>query len=204
MTGRRGRKLLSLLLVAVSVTRRFNFTVGSPVLTIAVSHLNTFNSGFQTWTLNADAVAGTNWLWSVGSLGTNSQIIIASPNSSYKNVNVKGGGSVRLDYNNLYAIAKIDGITVYSSCPPAFTVAPNPGVDNITVSTDNSATAKMSTGALIYKIKITDRLGTSRKLMEYKTPVKSINISINRLEAGIYFISMYNDTVWSTLKLIVK
>ena len=82
----------------VSATRRFNFTVGSPVLTIAVSHLNTCNSGFQTWTLNADAAAGTNWLWSLGSLGTNSQIIIASPNSSYTNVNVKGGGSIRLNY----------------------------------------------------------------------------------------------------------
>ena len=177
---------------------------GSPVLIIAVSHLNTCNSGFQTWTLNADAGAGTNWLWSVGSLGTNSQIIIASPNSSYTNVNVKGGGSVRLNYNDLCGIAKIDGITVYSSCPPAFTVAPNPCVDNITVSADNSATAKMSSGALIYKIKIIDRLGTIRKLMEYKTPVKSINISINRLEAGIYSISMYNGTVWSTQKLIVK
>ena len=114
------------------------------------------------------------------------------------------GGSVRLNYNDLCGITKIDGITVYSSCPPAFTVAPNPGVDNITVSADNSATAKMSSGALIYKIKITDRLGTIRKLMEYKTPVKSINISINRLEAGIYSISMYNGTVWSTQKLIVK
>ena len=168
---------------------------GSPVLIIAVSHLNTCNSGFQTWTLNADAGAGTNWLSSVGSLGTNSQIIIASPNSSYTNVNVKGGGSVRLNYNDLCGIAKIDGITVYSSCPPAFTVAPNPGVDNITVSADNSATVKMSSGALMYKIKIADRLGSIRKLMEYKTPVKSINISINRLEAGIYSISMYNGTM---------
>lgn len=149
----------------VSATRRFNFTVGNPVLTMAVSHLNTCNSVFQTWILNAHAAAGTNWLWSVGSLGTNSQII-ASPNSSYTNAHVKAGGSVRLNYNDLCGIAKIDGITVYSSCPPAFTVSPNPGVDNITVSADNSATAKMSSGALIYKIKITDRLGTIRKLME--------------------------------------
>ena len=32
----------------VSATRRFNFTVGSPILIIAVSHLNTCNAGFQT------------------------------------------------------------------------------------------------------------------------------------------------------------
>ena len=83
-------------------------------------------------------------------------------------------------------------------------VAPNPSTDFVTVSTDNAAAAKTASSTSIYSIKITDRMGSVRKLIEYKTPVKSSSISITGIEAGIYSISIFDGTQWGTHELIIK
>jgi hypothetical protein len=125
--------------------------------------------------------------------------------------NVKGGGAIRLNYTDLCGTAKIDGVTVYSSCPPAFSIAPNPAQSNITVSMNagadiNNAAAKSASAPIgkIFQIKITDGLAVVRKLLDYKVPLQSVTISITGLEAGIYSVSIFDGTVWSTQKLIVQ
>lgn len=189
-------------------TRQFTktITVGSPALTITNSRSTTCSNGFQTWTLNADPSAGTNWQWSVGNLwNSSSQITIFNPSSPSTMANVKGGGALRLNYTDVCGIAKTDGITIYSSCPPAFMVAPNPAVDEVTVTAgDASTTARSALPDLIYSVKISDRLGGIRKSFEYKTPVKSVSVSTSGLEPGIYSISIFNGTIWSNKKLVIQ
>ncbi len=189
-------------------TRQFTkiITVGSPALTITNSRSTTCSNGYQTWTLNADPSAGTNWQWSVGSLWNgSSQISIFNPSSPSTMANVKGGGALRLNYTDVCGIAKTDGVTIYSSCPPAFMVAPNPAMDEVTITAgDASTTSRTSLPDLIYSVKISDRLGGIRKSFEYKTPVKSVSLFTNGLEPGIYSISIFNGTVWSNKKLIVQ
>jgi hypothetical protein len=187
-------------------SRQFSkvINVGAPGANISTTRNSYCNGTYQTWTLSAAPANGTNWVWSINYLVTNSQIVIFNPYSSSTMVDVSGGGAVRLNYTDLCGVAKTDGVTVYSSCPGSFRVAPNPTQDNITVSTDNSTSAKISSANLIYKIKITDRLGAIRKSLEYKTPIKSTTISTNGLGAGIYSISIYDGTIWSTQKLLVQ
>lgn len=188
------------------VTKQISFGVPSLSLT---STAGACSGGYQTWNIvNNTPSYGSNWNWTVGSLGTNSQITIFNPTSPGTQVSVKGAGSVKLTYTDLCGGAQQDGVTVYSSCPPSFLVAPNPTTDNITVSTDaglnNTAAAKNTAVSLIYKIKITDRLATVRKLFDYKVPVQSVSISTSGLEPGIYSVSIFDGTNWGTQKLIVQ
>ena len=162
------------------------------------------SNGFQTWNLTADNTRGSNWLWSVGSLSVNSQILIFNPNGSQTLADVKGSGAIKLNYTDICGVATQDGITVFTTCPPSFLVAPNPSTDLVTVSTDNTAAAKTASATSIYSIKITDRMGGVRKLIEYKTPVKSAGISITGIEAGIYSISIFDGSQWGTQELIIK
>ncbi len=180
-------------------------SVGAPALSITTSQSPTCNNGYKTYTLTAASGSGSNWLWSVGYLGTNSQILIFNPNSPSTMVDVKGGGTVKLNYTDLCGAAKTDGITVYASCPPSFVVAPNPAVDEVTITASElSTTARTSSPDLIYSVKILNRLGGIRKSFEYKTPVKSVSLSINELETGIYSVSIFNGTTWNNKKLIVQ
>jgi hypothetical protein len=192
-------------------TRQFVKTirVGAPGADITTSQSSFCSNGYRTWTLTATAANGSNWAWSVGNLGTNSQILIFNPSSPSTMVDVKGGGAVRLNYTDLCGAAKIDGITVYSNCPPAFTVAPNPAQSDVTVSMDADAgntiaAAKNTLVGKIYKVKITDRLAVVRKQLDYKVPLQSVILSTSGLEAGIYSVSIFDGTLWSTQKLIVQ
>ena len=55
----------------------------------------------QLWNIvNSTPIYGSNWNWLVGSLGTNSQIIINNPTSPGITFSVNGGGSVRLNYTD--------------------------------------------------------------------------------------------------------
>jgi bacillolysin len=180
-------------------------TVGAPALTITTSRNSFCSNGYQTWTLSAAANSGSNWSWTVGNLGTNSQILIFNPSSPTTQVDVKGGGAVRLNYTDLCGAAKLDGITVYSSCPPTFLLAPNPTQGNVNISsTSTSSKDKTVPSDVIYKIKITDRLGGIRKTFEYKTPIHSTNISIAGIESGIYTISVFDGLQWGTQELLIK
>ena len=117
--------------------------------------------------LAAAANSGSNWSWTVGNSGTNSQILIFNPSSPTTQVDVKGGRAVRINYTDLCGAAKLDGITVYSSCTPTFLMAPNPTQGNINISsTSISSNAKTVPSDVIYKIKITDRLEGVRKTFE--------------------------------------
>jgi Trypsin-like peptidase domain/PKD-like domain len=182
---------------------------GTPPLSIT-STRNGCSGSYQQWNLvNNTPNNGSNWLWSVDYLGTNSQITINTPSSPSTSLSVKGGGTVKLNYTDLCGAARTDGITVYSSCPPSFTVAPNPAQSDVTVSMDAGAgntiaAAKNTPVSKIYKIKITDRFALVRKLLDYKIPLQSVILSTKGLEAGIYSVSIFDGTLWSTQKLVVQ
>jgi hypothetical protein len=182
---------------------------GTPPLSITNTR-NGCSGSYQQWNLvNNTPNNGSNWLWSVDYLGTNSQITINTPSSPSTSLSVKGGGTVKLNYTDLCGAARTDGITVYSSCPPSFTVAPNPAQSDVTVSIDASAgniiaAVKNTPVSKIYKIKITDRFALVRKLLDYKIPLQSVILSTRGLEAGIYSVSIFDGTLWSTQKLVVQ
>lgn len=104
--------------------------VGVTPININSSQTPSCNGSFQTWVLSAvPSNFGSNWNWTVGSLGTNSQIYIYSPCSPNTNVNVSGGGTVNLTYTDACGNNLSNGITVYSTCHSGnavtdFTVAP--------------------------------------------------------------------------------
>ena len=195
--------------VPFNITLNTSSAGASSVITWTRSTL--CNNGFQTWNLTADYTRGSNWMWSVGSLsGTNSQILIFNPTGSQTLADVRGYGSIKLNYTDVCGLATQDGVSVFTTCSPTFLVAPNPAQDNVTVTIDDVAqsqslakTTEVSANS-IYKIRVTDRMGAVRKLLEYKTPIKSTKISINNLEAGIYSISIFDGTQWGTQELIIK
>src|SRR5665213_2788787 len=145
--------------------------VGITRATLNASATPSCNGSIQTWVLSAvPGNFGSNWDWTVGYLGTNSQIYILSPYSSTTNVDVSGGGTVNLTYTDACGNPLSDGATVYSTCHSGngatnYTVAPNPAQNDITVSgvtSSNLTDAKTkiaSSPNLIYAIKITDMLG---------------------------------------------
>ena len=65
-------------------------------------------------------------------------------------------------------------------------MAPNPTQGNVNISATSISSYTITVPSdVIYKIKITDRLGGVRKTFEYKTLVHSTNISIAGIESGI-------------------
>ena len=86
-----------------------------------------------------------------------------------------------------------------------FAVAPNPTQDNVTVSSGNNQTlTKNSSQNVIYAIKITDDLGTLRKSFEYKSGVTSTRISLTELNSGLYLMSVFDGTKWSSTQLVIQ
>ena len=190
--------------------------VGITRATLNASATSSCNGTYQTWNLSAvPSSFGSNWYWTVGYLGTNSQIYIYNPNSSSTFVDVSGGGTVNLTYTDACGNNLSDGVTIYSSCHSGytatnFTVAPNPAQNDMTVSAvtnsnpTNAKTKNVSSSNLIYGIKITDVLGILRKSFEYKTGIPSIKISVADLNPGIYSLSVFDGQQWQSQNLIVQ
>jgi len=190
--------------------------VGITRATVKDSATPNCDGSIQTWVLSAvPSDFGSNWNWTVGSLGTNAQIYILSPYSSYTFADVIGGGTVNLTYTDACGNHLSDGGTVYSTCHSGyavtnFTVAPNPAQNDITVSALNTGTLiqakakSVSATNLIYGIKITDALGILRKSYEYKTGIKSIKISVTNLNAGVYSLSVFDGQKWQSQNVIVQ
>lgn len=190
--------------------------VGITHVTVKDSATPNCNGAIQTWVLSAvPSNFGSNWNWTVGSLGTNSQIYILSPYSPNTFADVLGGGTVKLTYTDACGNNFSDGGTVYSTCHSGygainFTVAPNPAQNDLTVSavtnstTNNAKTKSISSPNLIYAIKITDVLGTLRKSLEYKTGVQSVRISVAGLNPGVYSLSVFDGQQWQSQNIIVQ
>ncbi len=91
----------------------------------------------QSWYLAANpATNGTNYHWTVDHLNPNSSITIYNPNSASTNVNVTGGGVVKITYNDGCGNPGNNGFTVYSTCHSlmaTYTISPNPSSKTITI-----------------------------------------------------------------------
>ena len=193
-----------------------NIPVGITRATVKDSATPSCSGTYQTWVLSAvPSNFGTNWNWTIGYLGTNSQIYIYNPTSSTTFADVSGGGSVNLTYTDACGNNFSDGGTIYSTCHSAntvtnFAVAPNPAQNDITVSgitSSNPANATIKNvlpANLIYGIKITDELGSLRKSFEYKTGIQSIKISVVGLNSGIYSLSVFDGQRWQSQMIVIQ
>jgi hypothetical protein len=209
---------------SVPKTSRANFTVGSP-LTIAASQTGGCSGVYQMWNLSANPfVNGSNYQWTVSYLGTNSQITIYSPTSATTNVNVKGGGTVKLSYTDACGVIRNTSVTVYSNCGShsfALVVSPNPTNENINLTfnqqiVDTSSNSKLS----VQEAKPINSLESSGKtivtLYEFNTGAfvkqwikkeiisKTYNFNIPGLRKGLYILQVDRDNQTVTTKVIVE
>lgn len=196
-------------------------TFGTPPISLT-SSTNGCSGVYQLWNIvNNTPTYGSNWNWSVGSLGTNSQIIINNPTSPGTTLSVKGGGSVRLNYTDLCGVARTDGVTVYSSCGGfGLVVSPNPAQDNINVSllpVDNSQTIAGVTTESLKQLRVVESNGkTIMSLFEVNTNMlvkqwkhnesntQNYNLKINGLRKGIYILQVDRDNQTNVTKIIIE
>lgn len=202
----------------ITVSR--TISVNAPV-TISSVLQSGCNGSFQNWVLSASPTTnGSNWSWSISSLGTNSQINIYSPSSPSTNVGVKGGGAVRLNYTDACGVARQDGVTVYSTCPQfRLAVSPNPASGNMVVSMNEPlAEEKPSeTEAAISPLrKIASKGQTVLSLFELNTnlPVRQwkfnetsgqrYNMNLSGLRKGHYLLQVDRDNQTQVTKVMLQ
>jgi lysyl endopeptidase len=179
------------------------------------------NSGFQNWVLSASPTTnGSGWSWSIGSLGTNSQINIYSPSSPSTNVGVKGGGAVRLNYTDACGVARQDGVTVYSTCPAfRLAVSPNPASGNMVVSMNEPLAENTNTEtepAISPLRKIASKgqtvislfeLNTNLPMRQWKfneTKGQRYNMSLSGLRKGNYLLQVDRDNQTQVTRVMVQ
>jgi len=57
---------------------------------------------------------------------------------------------------------------------------------------------------IILEVELVDLLGKSVKRVEFNTPINSENISINKLNAGIYIVKIKTDAGFGTQKIVIE
>jgi pimeloyl-ACP methyl ester carboxylesterase len=196
---------------------RIPITVGAPQLSIS-SSTNGCNGSFQIWNLvNNTPNNGTNWLWTVSYLGTNSQINIYTPSSPSTFVSVIGGGTVSLSYTDLCGVAQTTGITVYNSGCSSFavSVSPNPAQNNINVSlapVNNSQTSESNTPSEVVgsngkTIMSLFEVNTNTIVKQWKyneSKNQNYNLNINGLRKGIYLLQVDRNNQTNMTKIIIE
>ncbi|MDE3182226.1 MAG: T9SS type A sorting domain-containing protein [Bacteroidota bacterium] len=198
--------------VCGTASPQLSITAG-PLPISMTSTAGTCNGNTQTWSLVMNPAAyGNNWNWTVGYLGNSSSIYIYNPNSSSTFVDVTGGGTVNLTYNDICGGSHSDGVTVYSSCHSSnsYLITPNPATSQITVTKKNDKTTTgdnkkvNALNANLYAIKITDQSGVVKKVINFGAGVTSAQISISDLSPGSYFITIFDGTTWNSQVLVIQ
>lgn len=188
------------------VNSRVDFSVGSPLLAIGYTK-SACSGGFQTW--NLSAAPGSNWNWTVGSVSSGSIINIYNPSSSGPQVNVKGYGGVRVNYNDACGVAKQGGITVFSSCGSSLVVSPNPATDEVTVTTTDNTTAqkilqsKGTAPAKMYRINVVNKRGNIVKTFNYPSGISSVRLNLASLQNGTYTIQSFDKIAWTSQQVVI-
>lgn len=201
-----------------TVTKQIIF--GTPPISIT-SSTNGYSGQYQQWNLvNNTPNNGSNWLWSVNYLGTNSEIIIYSPTSPSTYLSVKGGGAVRLNYTDLCGAARTDGVTVYSTCGGfGLVVSPNPAQSNINLNFSPGDDSKTVSATKVNNapLKIVESKGkTIMSLFEVNTntlvkqwkhnesKIQNYHLNINGLRKGIYVLQVDRDDHTETTKIVIE
>ena len=154
----------------------------------------------------------SSFAWSPVSVPTGSSWTTGGPLNQQLNITIQALGSayftttatIKLTaqgpcgiYNmNFGANAVVQGWSGYS-------IVPNPAQDYVTISTDKS-NMKSGSPNLFYGIKITDRLGTVRKVVEYKSGVASVRLPLVGLNSGLYLVSVFDGHNWNSKQLIIQ
>jgi bacillolysin len=198
---------------------------GAPPLSITSSR-NGCNGSYRIWNIvNNTPNNGTNWYWTVGYLGSNSQITIFSPSSPSTMLSVKGGGTVNLSYIDLCGVTRMSGITVDGGGCFGFRIAvsPNPSQSNMSVSLtpENSSNQSITNAATATinntPIKIIPSAGkTIMSLFEVNSNILvkqwvhneasnlNYNFNINGLRKGFYILQIDRDNTATTTKVIIE
>jgi subtilisin family serine protease len=97
-------------------------------------------------------------------------------------------------------------VNVYWS---GFSLSPNPSKDNVTISINNSGAENENSASddsqnLIYAIKIDGSFGTPGESFEYKSGVKTVDISLQNFKTGLYIVSVFDGKTWSRERLMVQ
>lgn len=187
-----------------------SISMGGPPININYNISPTCSGTYQTWFLSATpSTNGTNWSWSVGSVNPGSNIIVYNPTSATTQVGVSGGGSVRVNYNDLCGVAQLNGITVYSTCHAFAVIAPNPATDNVTVSTTSTSQLQSGAGKItelpwkIYQIKVLNKQVNLLKTYSYPSGVSNINIDVSGLLNGTYTLQTYDNSNWTSQQMVI-
>ncbi|MEP6583514.1 MAG: T9SS type A sorting domain-containing protein [Ginsengibacter sp.] len=105
------------------------------------------------------------------------------------------------DAGGSYAIAN----TFVNNCGSfAVDVSPNPTDGEMTVATTAVGNSSKTTADKIYKIRIVDVTGTTRKMFIFSGTTTMVKINLTGLNKGVYQLSVNNGNQWSTKKIIVK
>ena len=185
---------------------------------------NGCNGSYQIWNMSANpASLGSNWNWTVGYVGNNSQITIYTPSSPGTIISVKGGGTVNLNFIDGCGIPQQYGITVYSSCysaPFTVSVSPNPSKSfiNISLASANNS-RKVTSGTITNKtvlrvIESKNRtvmslldISTSRLVKQWvynESTNENYNLNINGLRKGIYMLQVNRNNQATVTKVIIE
>ena len=193
----------------VVVTRTIE--AGPPVITSITSTMTGgCNGTTQEWMLNAYAGSPvSSWLWTVDN--PSNHWVIYSPNQPNTLVAVTGGGGITISATNACGTGR-GGVTIWSNCyaPYALTASPNPATNNVTVAMaqPKQSTAKQSAATtntkkvMIYKIILTDQLGSVKRQYNYSAGVNSAIISLSGLVSGTYTIQAFDGVIWNTVQVI--
>lgn len=99
---------------------------------------------------------------------------------------------------------------VNCSSTPKVIVSPNPAGSTITVAASTPASAASSTlsksdvqeSTKIYAAKITDEKGIMYKALKYSAGPRTVNISVDNLKPGVYFLSVFDGASWITQQFV--
>jgi hypothetical protein len=86
----------------------------------------------------------------------------------------------------------------------SFSIAPNPTQDDVTVTVNNEEILSNDYQSLIYSIRIIDSYGTIGQTFEYKDGISSATIPLQKFNAGLYTLSVFDGKSWSSKKLIIE
>ncbi len=178
------------------------------------------NNAAFNYTIYDDLFSGLTWSVVTQPSGTNYQIV---DNTTWMYVvmngctncalgitmNLAGTGPCGVYSQNISSTAaRISGYGFRAA------IFPNPAtsstnvslvpVEDKTLSAAETAQRATATKPLIRFIQIANQMGVIVKTFEYKAGISSVNIPLSGLSAGIYKLSVFDGTNWTSQQLIIK
>ena len=83
---------------------------------------------------------------------------------------------------------------------------PNPanGSINVSLVSTNSSVEKTKSQPIIYKVRIADFMGNTKKVLDFQHGITSTNISLAGIKSGTYTLSVFDGSLWSSQQIVVQ